>query len=589
MPRDSSLIIGYANTFHDPAIAFCADGKLFAEAIERPAQVKRALWIGGVHHALRSLRRAMRDLGAGSHADIVMRTSWAPNFFVRIICLVWSFFYRWIEPSRFSTALDLPNHQGSFFGFVAFSQINFRAQVPLTTFMIRRELLPGKNPRIQVQPTSHHLAHAATAVYTSPFRECAVMVLDGAGEGESSTFLRYADGRFRVIEKNSYVHSLGFLYASITHACGFSAAEGDEWKVMGLAAYGQSVPKLYDFFRERIEVKGLRVRQRISRSELKLLERMVGGFRAPTDPNIERMADLAFNFQACFADVVCDLATNLRKMGLSENLAYAGGCALNSSANGQILRRSGFRALHVPSAPGDDGNALGLVLFERFRCVARTTFERMSPYLGSDIDPVRLRQVLRLGGFRHRIFDSDQELSTHVASGIANGQIIGWMQGRAEFGPRALGNRSILADPRCPKMKDRINASVKFREEYRPFAPSILKEHVTEYFEDSQDSPYMERTLPFRADARAKVPAVVHKDGTGRLQTVERAWNPRYWCLIDAFKRRTGVPLLLNTSLNVMGKPIVHDIEDALTLFFTTGLDRLVIDRVVVEKDTSSG
>lgn len=589
MPGDSNLIIGYANTFHDPAVAFCSNDKLFAEAIERPAQVKRALWMGSVHYALRSVRRALKDLGAGPHDDIMMRTSWAPGFFARIFCLVWSLIYRWIEPSRLSTVFDLPNHRGSFFLLAAFSQINFRAQVPVTTFMIRRELLPGKTPRIQVEPTSHHLAHAATAVYTSPFRECAVMVLDGAGEGQSSTFFHYSDGRFRLIDKNPYLHSLGFLYASITHACGFSAAEGDEWKVMGLAAYGRPVPQLYEFFRERIEVKGLRVRQRINRSDLKLLERMVGGFRAPTDPNIERMADLAFNFQACFADVVCDLATNLRKMGLSENLAYAGGCALNSSANGQILRRSGFRALHVPSAPGDDGNALGLVLFERFRSVTRTTFERMSPYLGSDIDPVRLKQVLGLGGFRHRIFDSDQELCTHVASGIADGQIIGWMQGRAEFGPRALGNRSILADPRCAEMKDRINASVKFREEYRPLAPSILKEHVAEYFEDAQDSPYMERTLAFRADGRGKVPAVVHKDGTGRLQTVEKDWNPRYWCLIDAFKRHTGVPMLLNTSLNVMGKPMVHGIDDALTLFFTTGLDCLVIDRVVVEKGSSPG
>jgi carbamoyltransferase len=586
MPKDSSLIIGYANSFHDPAVAFFANGELFAEGIERSTQVKRALWVGGMHYALRSIRRALEDLGGASHDEVVMRTSWAPHFFVGLMLRIGAFVYRWVEPTRLATWFDLPDHTGSFFLLVGFSQTNFRAQLPITAYMIRRELLPAKNPRVHVKPTSHHLAHAATAVYTSAFRECAVMVLDGSGEADSSTFFHYADGRFRLIEKNIFVHSLGFLYVSITHACGFSAAEGEEWKVMGLAAYGQPVPDLYNFFRDRIEINGLRIRLRINRTELKKLERMVGGFRAPGDPDIERMADLAFNFQACFTDVVCELTANFRQRGLSENLAFGGGCALNSATNGQILRRSGFRALHVPPSPGDDGNALGLVLFERFRRAARTSFERTSPYLGSDIDRGRLKQVLKFSGLRHKVFDSDEELCADVAGAIADGQIVGWMQGRAEFGPRALGNRSILADPRRREMKDRINSSVKFREEYRPFAPSILKEYVNDYFEDPQESPYMDRTLPFRADVKEKVPAVVHRDGTGRLQTVEKEWNPRYWSLIDAFNRKTGVPLLLNTSLNVMGKPIVHGVEDALALFCTTGLNRLVIDRAVIEKDT---
>jgi carbamoyltransferase len=585
MQPDSKLIVGYANTFHDPALAFSWNGRLFAEAMERPAQVKRALWMVGMHFAIRSVRRALKALGAERYESVVLRTSWAPRLVMRTMSTLWSLMYRWVEPTGFALPLDLPSQHGSFLGLLAFSQANFLRQAPVTTYMLRRELFPGRNVHIHVEPTPHHLAHAANAVYTSPFSECAVMVLDGSGDKESSTFFHYENGHFRLIDRNPFMHSLGLLYAAITHACGFSSAEGEEWKVMGLAAYGRPSPELYAFFRDRIEVKGLRVRIRVNRNELRTLERLVGGFRAPGDGDIERMADLAFNFQSCFADIVCEIAANFRKLGVSENLAFGGGCALNSAANGQILRRSGFRALHVPAAPGDDGNALGLVLYERYRHSPRTNFERLTPFIGSDIDQAYLKHVLLRSGLRSRTFESIEALCKDTAAAIAEGQIVGWMHGRAEFGPRALGNRSILADPRRAEMKDRINTTVKFREKYRPLAPSVLIEHAPDYFNDFQESPYMERTLSFREEAARTVPAVVHKDGTGRLQTVDNNWNPEYWMLIDAFREKTGVAMLLNTSLNVMGRPIVHSVEDAMTLFFTTGLDRLVIDRMVLEKD----
>jgi carbamoyltransferase len=247
-----------------------------------------------------------------------------------------------------------------------------------------------------------------------------------------------------------------------------------------------------------------------------------------------------------------------------------------------LLRGSGFDALHVPSAPADDGNALGAVLYHRHVSLGIPREPKvLTPYLGSEIDDAELAAVAAFGKIPHRRFEEEQELIALVAAALAAGRIIGWAQGRAEFGPRALGNRSILADPRAADMKDRINAIIKFREKYRPLAPAILHEHGPEYFEDYQESPYMERAVRFRSDVIARVPAVVHADGTGRLQTVKRAWNPRFHALLTRFFELTSVPILVNTSFNVMGKPIVHSAQDALTVLVTSGLDAVVVGNYV--------
>ncbi|MCK6552922.1 carbamoyltransferase, partial [Myxococcota bacterium] len=247
---------------------------------------------------------------------------------------------------------------------------------------------------------------------------------------------------------------------------------------------------------------------------------------------------------------------------------------------------TGFERVHVPSAPADDGNALGAALlacFEDHPARARPRTSPMSPYLGSTLDAEALDRAEALGGLVD-VRPRDVPVEAHAARLLAEGRILGWAQGRAELGPRALGHRSILADPRNPKIKDLINGRVKFREEFRPFAPSILEEYGPEYFEDYQPSPYMERTLVFRPEVRAKVPGVVHEDGTGRLQSVRRDWSPSYHALIEHFRVLTGVPLVLNTSFNVMGKPIIHTVEDALAVFHTTGLDALVLEDRVYEK-----
>jgi carbamoyltransferase len=442
---------------------------------------------------------------------------------------------------------------------------------------------PGRS-KVSHLNVSHHLAHAASGCYTSPFQRAACMVVDGHGEWGSVSYFEYRDGQIRLIERVRGAVSLGSIYAFCTDLCGFSSEEGEEWKLMGLAPYGSLNPAIYATLRSVVEVTGLRLRYPRGLS-IQAWARSMRRWARPAGASPLAAADLAHTTQHFFSEVMSTLLTNLHARGISDNLVLAGGCALNSSFNGQIAGRSPFKQLHVPSAPADDGAALGaaLVAYYRDHPSARPSPSFQSPYLGSSISQRSLQTLFELGrvpGLKHL------PGTVHVAAArlLADGKLLGWIQGRAEFGPRALGNRSILADPRSPEMKERINARVKFRESFRPFAPSVLDEFGDEYFENYQPSRYMERTLTFRECARQKVPAVAHVNGTGRVQSVRREWNERFYDLIRAFHGISGVPILLNTSFNIMGQPIVHSLEDAIGLFYTTGLDALVIEDYLVEK-----
>jgi carbamoyltransferase len=297
------------------------------------------------------------------------------------------------------------------------------------------------------------------------------------------------------------------------------------------------------------------------------------------------VANLAFTTQFFYAEVMDQLLNNFHQLGISDNLALGGGCGLNSSYNGEITQRTKFKNLHVPSAPSDDGNALGAALLAYYQDHPETKPQAKihTPYLGSSMSKKTLENLVAFGRLE-KLKHLPETVQQEAARLLAEGKLVGWVQGPAEFGPRALGNRSILADPRPPDMKDKINSLVKFREEFRPFAPSILDEFGEEYFENYQVSPYMERTLKFKESAKKKVPAIVHVNATGRLQSVRREWNPRYYDLIKSFFELTGVPMLLNTSFNIMGKPIIHSVEDAIGLFYTTGLDALILEDYLIEK-----
>ncbi len=294
-------------------------------------------------------------------------------------------------------------------------------------------------------------------------------------------------------------------------------------------------------------------------------------------------ADLAYTAQKVFEDVLVEFLTSAHKRWGGENLIFTGGCALNSSANGKILSSTPFRSLHVPMAPGDNGNSIGAALLAWQAAHPEKQVPRYgSPYLGSELPQEALVRLRTYGVDPCFSAENPDHLADFVAGELAAGAIVGWMQGRAEFGHRALGNRSILADPRPPGIRDRLNASVKFSEEFRPFAPSILHEFGPEYFEDYTASPYMEKTLKWRPGL---APAGVrHADDTGRLQSVTHEGNPLFHKLISAFHRKTGLPILLNTSFNVMGRPMVHDIEDALGVFFTSDLDLLVLGNTAFRK-----
>jgi carbamoyltransferase len=440
----------------------------------------------------------------------------------------------------------------------------------------------------------HHLTHAAAACFTSPFDSAMCAVVDGYGEGRSLACYAYEDSVLRDLgdsreddagepQKDPHA-SLGIFFQEVCELCGFGYLTGDEWKVMGLAAYGEHDERLYRLFRELITVDNLHFVRPSDMALLSCKRELYSYRRKHGDPAIAA-ANLAHTGQKVLAESLYELLCNLHRSGNSDNLVLAGGCALNSSANGEISKRTLFRNLYVCSAPADDGNAIGAALLahreDHPNHQPKVVFQ--TPYLGAAMQAGTVSNLAKFSGLE-KLRSCNGEASRLAAELLAQGKIIGWIQGRAEFGPRALGNRSILADPRSVGIKDAINTRVKFREEFRPFAPAILHEFGAEYFERYEEAPYMERTLKFRPEVVARVRGAVHEDGTGRLQTVKRAWNSPFYELIRTFYELTGVPLVINTSFNVMGKPIAHSVEDVIAVFFTTGLDAVFIGDLLIEK-----
>ncbi|HEX7646991.1 MAG TPA: carbamoyltransferase C-terminal domain-containing protein [Noviherbaspirillum sp.] len=578
--------IGLANSFHDAAVAIVNDrGEVvFAEATERYLQHKRA--IGSPADLFKRTADLVQEY-CDPDAELVFASSWSS----RTAALMQQGLERTCR-----AAVEHSDTSGRLAPFL-------RRQLATQNFIFQSQLAMVTNPghlleydlsqdddwtdrHVTRRNFEHHLTHAAAGCFSSPFDDAVCAILDGYGETSAFACFRYRDGRLEEITEVSSDSwaSLGIFYGLVCEACGFGHMSGEEWKVMGLAPYGRHDPELYDLLREMISVKGLRIECPAPERMIALYNKLHGMRRKKTQPIIE-YANLAYAGQQVFSEVLFEFLSNLHAVGYSDNLVLGGGCALNSSANGKVTANTPFKNLHVFCAPGDDGNAVGaaLLAYHEDHPGKRHQPQCMSPYLGSSMSADTLRNVVEFSGLKPQELNGD-EAPRRAAALLAQGKILGWVQGRAEFGPRALGNRSILADPRSPTVKETINARVKFREEFRPFAPSILHEYGTAYFEDYQETPYMERTLKFRENVIVKVPGVVHEDNTGRLQTVKREWNPRYHTLVSEFHRLTDVPLVLNTSFNVMGKPISHSVEDALAVFFTSGLDALFIDDVLIEK-----
>ena len=581
--------LGLATTFHDPALALVGpDGAvLFAEAAERYLQYKRAPNCEP-DPGTRMAGLLKRHVPEGT--EIVVATSWGEQFseFLQGQAAAGAFDLPTLaaHPSTLNRSFVPERAERVFIADLHAMQARAGNGTVLALDNETRGL--GGKPRATIaghRRYAHHLAHAAYALWGSPFEEATALIVDGMGETGAAAIYRLRDGRIEEVRRQRGRGSVGFLYGLVTDLAGFDQIKGEEWKSMGLAPYGTTDPALMALLRRLFSVE----EGRLKFADEAIVQAVAAEIlsRRPKDVGEQGWADLARCGQDIFSELMDVLVAEAWRLAPSENLVIAGGCGLNSSYNGRVLGRSGFRRLHVPSAPADDGNAIGaawLALAEDdpdWKGPTRAA-RPLTPYLGSTVSTEPLERMAAWEPRARRL--GHEGVTREAAKILAEGGLVGWVQGRAEFGPRALGNRSILADPRPAHAKESLNDKVKYREAFRPFAPSILAEAGPDWFEDYADSPYMERTLVWREAVRDRVPAVVHADGTGRLQSVTRERNPAYAALIDTFAERTGVPILLNTSFNVMGKPILHTAEDAILMFYTTGLDAIVVEDWILTK-----
>jgi len=456
----------------------------------------------------------------------------------------------------------------------------------------------------------HHQSHAAAAFLTAPTRSAAILTADGVGEWATLTLGRGEvdeDGstRIQLSREMRFPHSLGMLYSTFTAYLGFPVNEG-EYKVMGLAAYGKpTYEELLNRIARRTPDGGVALdlswfdfHQSARRSYSRKLVAELGPPREPWDPidlqsaDGRRYADVAASVQRVLEEILVDLARRLQRETGLQDLCLGGGVALNGVANARILRESGFRNVYVPSAPGDAGCALGAALYaDRIHFARPHRPVADHPYWGPVADASELSRVAGEDGFQPTRLP-DAELIRRVADELARGRIVGWMQGACELGPRALGNRSILAAPHQRAMRDRLNRSIKYREEFRPFAPAVPLEHADRYFElppgGARLARFMSGVFPVRPEWRDKLAAVTHVDGTARLQTVDQAMAPAFHALLEAYGARTGIPVLLNTSFNLAGEPIVNRAIEGYSTFRRSGIDLLVAGDSLVVKDHSA-
>jgi carbamoyltransferase len=460
--------------------------------------------------------------------------------------------------------------------------------------------------RFQEHHLEHHIAHIASAYYCSPWERAAGFSYDGSGDFVSTMRARCEGNEIEVLDRIFLPHSLGSFYTMICEFIGYSKY-GDEGKVMGLAPYGKdtyldeiskiATPKNAGFqldlsyFKPLGSNQGMQVLEdgtvKLARHFSDRMEKLFGEPRRPHTEIAQRDMDLASALQHRFEEIFFHLLNQLHERVRSEDLAMAGGCALNSVANGKLFDRTPFRRTYIQPAAGDEGLAIGAALHTYHSVLKQSRrHELKNSYLGPEFSESRIQSALQSLGLTYRKLERGPLLD-EVADQIAAGNVIGWFQGRMEWGPRALGNRSIVAHPGLPNMKDVLNARIKHREWFRPFAPSIMADHQHEYFQHDHPSPFMLHVYKIRPEKRKELCAVNHVDDTGRLQSVTREENPLYYDLISAFHRKTGIPVILNTSFNE-NEPIVCTPEEAIDCFQRTRMDVLAIGPFVVVKPNGS-
>jgi carbamoyltransferase len=443
----------------------------------------------------------------------------------------------------------------------------------------------------RIEMVGHHEAHAATAFYCSGFAESALFTADAVGEWDTTTYGIGSEDGIRLTEAVSFPHSLGLLYSALTSYLGFSV-NSDEYKVMGLASYGKprhrstldQVVTSSDGGQFRLDRRYINAKP--GKMYTNQLVELLGIPPRPPGAEVTRAhEDLASSLQSLLEELLLEKLDHLYEIHPSENLCYAGGVALNCVANTRLRRRAKFRNWFVPPSPGDSGSAIGAAMLVDHRLTGKRHIARLTDArLGPASDGRTVAAVLDGADVAYEDYSGDEPaLLDRVAGLLRDGNVVGWCHGRMEFGPRALGARSILGDPRDRGMRDRINLLVKKREEFRPFAPAVVAERAAEFFDLDVDSPFMLETVDVLPDCT--LPAVTHVDGSARVQTVEAGADPRFHALLTRFGELTGVPVLLNTSFNVRGEPIVGDALHALSCFARAGIDVLVADDIVVLRD----
>ena len=483
-----------------------------------------------------------------------------------------------------------------------------------------RKSLDGKFNR-RITFTRHHESHAASAFFPSPFDEAAILTLDGVGEWDTASIGKGAGNRIELLQTMSFPHSLGLLYSAFTYFTGFKVNSG-EYKLMGLAPYGK--PRFADvILNELIDLKedgsfAMDMRffnycQGLTMTGTRFDALFEGGPRRPESAISQREMDIAASIQAVTEKIVIRMARHAREITGLKNLCLAGGVALNCVANGKLLREKIFDEIWIAPASGDAGGALGAALFLHHQLLQneRTTDDSDSmrgSLLGPSFSNKEIGSFLEAESIPHSRIDDESRLLEEVAGALRQENVVGWFQGRMEFGPRALGCRSIIGDPRSPKMQSVMNLRIKYRESFRPFAPSVLREDVGEYFDLDTESPYMllvadvaeGKRLELSAEdeelmasndlrkrvnvARSEIPAVTHVDMSARVQTVDEERHGRYWRLIREFKRQTGCGVIVNTSFNIRGEPIVCTPQDAYRCFMATDMDVLVLENFLLRK-----
>ena len=445
----------------------------------------------------------------------------------------------------------------------------------------------------------HHMSHAAHAFYTSPFKECAILTIDGVGEWTTTSFGTAQNNSIKLTDDIRWPHSVGLLYSAFTYFLGFKVNEG-EYKLMGLSAYGK--PKYYDLImKELIDVKddgSIHLNMKyfaFTYDKVMTNDKFSELFgitpRGKNEKTEQIHYDIAASAQKVLEDVILKMANYIHKKTQMKNLCFGGGVALNGVANYNLLKNGPFENIHIPPSPGDGGSAVGCAQYlyyihNKNKRTVEQNSERIknNVYVGPSFSNDVIKSFLEENNIDYEYLQREQLLQ-NTAKLISDGSIVGWYQGKMEWGPRALGNRSILADPRDAKMKDILNEKIKHRESFRPFAPSILEEYVFEYFDIDITSPYMLFVAPVKKPE--KIPAVTHVDGTGRLQTVSKQSNPLYYDLINEFYKITNIPVIINTSMNVMGEPIVNTPEQAYNMIKKTDMDYIVMGNHLVSKSSN--